>query len=134
MAPCVRIRRTKARVSMPLDADDAVASQIFVELALGSKIACPAALLANNEAGQMRLVAFDVLGVHAVVANFRIGHRDDLPAITRIRQDFLIAGHRRIETDFAVDFTECAERFSGENSAVFQREFCELSHRREMVK
>ena len=76
----------------------------------------------------MRLAAFDVFGVDAVVADLGVGHRDDLTAVARIGEDFLIAGHRRVEADFAVDFACGAERGSGEDRAVFQGKLCGFGH------
>ena len=46
-------------------------------------------------------VGFDVLGVDAVVADVRIGQRDDLPAVARVGQDFLVAGERGVEHHLA---------------------------------
>ena len=113
-----------------LHADDSIAGKILVQLAIGAEIARPAALLANDEPGQVRLVAFDVLGVDAVVADLRIGHRDNLATIARIGKDLLISGHRRVEADFTVNFAICSKRLAGKYCAVFQSEFCELCHYR----
>src|SRR3546814_14872797 len=41
------------------------------------------------------------LGVRADIADVREGEGDDLPRIARIGQDFLIARHRRVETNLA---------------------------------
>ena len=80
-------------------------------------------MLADDKAGQMRPAAFDVLGVDAVVADLRIGHRDDLPAVTGVGEDFLIAGHRRVEANLAVDFAVGPDGSSGEDGAVFECKF-----------
>ena len=40
---------------------------------------------------------FNILGIDAVVADVRIGHRDDLTRVGRVGEDFLIAGHRGVE-------------------------------------
>ena len=42
--------------------------------------------------------------VRAVVADLRIGQHHDLPGIGRIGEDFLVAGDRGIEDDFARAF------------------------------
>ena len=86
------------------------------------------ALMADDEAGQVRLGALDVLGVDAAVADFRIGHRDDLAAIARIGEDFLVSGHRGVEADLAVDFADGAEGRSRKDAAVFEGEFRDLCH------
>ena len=121
--PVLRIRRTRARVSMPEIPTTPACGQIFFERAVRAKIAGHAAALAHDKAGQMRPAAFHVLGVDAVVADFRIGHRDDLTAVARIGQDLLISGHRGVEANFAVDFSLRAKRSAGKNGAVFQGEF-----------
>ena len=108
----------------PLQADDVPAFQIAVQVAVGAEVAHPAALLADDEPGQVRPAALDVFGVHPVVADLGVGHRDDLPAVARIGQDFLVAGHRGVEADFAVDLAGGAEGRSGEDGSVFQGEFC----------
>ena len=102
---------------------DAVAGQVFVQLAFGAEVAHPAARLANDEAGQVRLAAFHVFGVDPVIADLGIGHGDDLAAVARVGEDFLVAGHGGIEADFAVDFADGAEGLSGEDRAVFQGKF-----------
>ena len=128
MAPRLRMCRTSARVSMPASADDAPLGQIVVEFAGRAEIACPAGPLPDDEAGQMRPAAFDILGVDAVVADFRIGHRDDLAAIARVGENFLVAGHRGVEANFAVDFAFGAECSAGKYRSVFQGKLCWLDH------
>jgi len=63
---------------------------------------------------------FHVHRVHAVIADERIRHRDDLALVGRVGQDFLIAGHRGIETDFATRRRACAKALSAKNRAVFE--------------
>ncbi len=104
--------------------DDAGRLQIFGQAALGAKIALHAAVLADDEAGQLRPPALDVLGIDAVVADLRVGHRHDLAAIARIGEDLLVAGHRGVEADFAVDFAIGADRGAGVDGAIFERQFC----------
>ena len=87
---------------------------------------CHAAAFADDEAGQVRLAAFHVLGVDAVVADLGVGHRDDLAAVARIGEDLLVAGHRGVETDLAVDLAVGAEGCAGEDGSVFQGEFCNV--------
>ena len=61
--------------------------------------------------------------IDAVVADLGIGHGDDLAAIARIGEDFLVAGHRGVEADLAVDFAVGAEGRAGEHGSVFQGSF-----------
>ena len=109
IAPRVRSRRTSARVSIP--------SMPTTPWRAGSRPgrrrrgSCSTRRLqfADDEPGQVRLAALDVLGVDAVVADLRVGHRDDLAAVARIGQDLLVAGHARVEADLAVDLAVGAE-------------------------
>ena len=111
-----------------LEADDAPVFQIGVQIAARAEVAHPAALFAHDESGQMRLTAFMILVVDAVVADFGVGHRDDLAAIARIGQDFLIAGHRRVEADLAFGFAFGAKGRSGQHGSVFEGKFSDGRH------
>ena len=102
--------------------------QVAVQIAVGAEVAHPAALLADDEPGQVRLVTLHVFGVHAVVADLGVGHRDDLPAVARIGEDLLVAGHRGVEADLAVDLAFGAEGRSGKDGSVFQGKFCDPWH------
>ena len=106
--------------------DDAPLRQIRVQLAGRAEVACPAGPLPDDEPGQMGPAAFDVLGVDAVVADFRIRHGDDLAAVAWVGEDFLVAGHRRVEANFAVDFAVGAECSAGKYRSVFQGKLCWL--------
>ena len=56
-----------------------------------------------------RIHGLDVLVVDADIADMGKGEGDDLPGIGRIGEDFLIAGHRGIEADFAHRLTDGAK-------------------------
>ena len=129
IAPRIRSRRTSARVSMPSMRHDAVADQVAVQVAFGAEVAHQPALLADDEAGQLRLGALHVRGVDPVVADLGIGHGDDLSAIAGIGEDLLVSGHGGVEADLAVDLAGGAEGPAGEDGAVFQGEFCDWRHR-----
>ena len=58
-------------------------------------------------------------GIHAVVADQRIGHGDNLPGIRRIRQHFLISGHAGVEHHFAGAFQSVQQK-AVESRAVSQ--------------
>jgi hypothetical protein len=49
-----------------------------------------------------------VVGVGAVVADFRVRQDNDLPGIRRIGENFLIAGNGGIKNDFAVTLAFCS--------------------------
>ena len=55
--------------------------------------------LAHDDAGHLRLPRFRVVGIHAVVADHRRRHHDDLVAVRRIGEHFLITRHVRREHD-----------------------------------
>jgi hypothetical protein len=79
---------------------------------------------AHHEAGCPDLVTFVVLGRAADVADVGLGHGDDLAVVGGIGQDFLVAGHTRVEHDFAGDGAARAEAGSGPDGAVLQRQQC----------
>ena len=83
----------------------------------------PAALeqrqVADHEAGSVDLRGLEILGVGAGIADVRVGQRDDLPAVGRIREDLLVAGHRRIEYHLAGCVALRPNRKTLENRSVF---------------
>ncbi len=103
------------------DAHDSMPGEIVFERAFRAEIARHPAEISHDEAGQMGMLAFEIGGVDAIVADLGIGHRHDLAPIARIGQDFLIAGHRGVETHFAIDFAGGAEARARHDRAVFER-------------
>ena len=77
--------------------------------------------VANHEAGGKDAVRLDVLVVDAGVADVGIGQRDDLAAVGGIGEDLLVAGHRRVEHDFADRLARRADRRAPENRPVGKR-------------
>ena len=94
------------------DSQQVVAFEVGVEILFRSEIAGDSASLSDNEAGEERSSTLDIFAIEAIVPNFRIGHRHNLAPIARVGQDFLVAGHARVEADFALDFAFGAERGS----------------------
>ena len=90
-----------ARVD-PLDADDAVLGQVVVERSAASG-SCSACGSARGRRSPRPAAGRDsrVLGVDAVVADERVGHRDDLALVGRVGEDLLVAGHAGVEDDLA---------------------------------
>ncbi len=78
-----------------------------------------AAAHAGGSGGVHRL---GVLLVHADIADMREGEGDDLPGIGRVGQDFLIAGHRRVEADLARRLADGAEAEAFQHRAISQYE------------
>ena len=124
ITPPERSRRVSARVSMSDDGDDAVGDEVVAQRALGAPVARHRRLVADDEAGHLRRARLDVLRRHAVVADLRAGHRDDLSGVGRIGQHFLVAGHARVEHDLAARFAFRAGGGAAEPGAVFQCQNC----------
>ena len=57
--------------------------------------------VADNQTGGVNAAAFFVFGVGAGIADVGVGEGNDLFAVGRVGQDFLIAGHGSVEHDFA---------------------------------
>ena len=70
----------------------------------------------------MRTPGFDVLAVHSVIADQRIGHGDDLAFVGWVSQNLLIAGHGGVETDLATGGGASAKSLAVINGAVFESE------------
>ena len=76
----------------------------------------------DHKSAHVRRPALGIGGVHAVVADQRVGHGHDLAAVGRIGQHFLVAGHRSVETNFADTAAGGAKRFALENAPIFESE------------
>ena len=70
----------------------------------------------------MDLAGFDVFRVDAVVADVRIGERDDLLAVARVGEDFLVAGDRGVEHHFADGGAGGSDRVADKDRAVCERQ------------
>src|SRR2546430_2766160 len=78
-------------------AKEAIRDEIVRERRFRTPVAGDRRFFADDKAGHLRRARLDVIGRHAVIADFRARHRDDLAGIRRIRQDLLIPGHARVE-------------------------------------
>ena len=70
----------------------------------------------------MHLVGFNILGVDAVIANVRVGQRDDLLAVARVCEDFLVAGHGGVEHHLADGGASGSNGISNKHRAVCKRQ------------
>jgi hypothetical protein len=70
----------------------------------------------------MYLRGFLVLAVGAGIADVRIGQRNDLPALGRVGQDFLVSRHCGIENHFAYRFSIFADRRTVKDGSVLERQ------------
>jgi hypothetical protein len=100
------------------DADDAVLVQVVRQRHRGAPLVAVSGGAAHDQPGGMHGGRFDVVVVAAGVADVRIGQGDDLAAVGRIGEDFLIAGHRRVEHDFAGGDAIGADRDAMKQAAV----------------
>ena len=66
-----------------------------------------------------RPAGLEVGGVDAVVADVRVGERDDLPGVRRVGDDLLVAGQRRVEHDLAAG--DPARRLGADRLALEHR-------------
>ena len=83
-----------------VEAGDAVLAKVVVKTFLAPPVA-GSGQVAYHEPREEEAAAFDILGVHAVVADFGGGEDDELPGIRRVSQDLLVARHAGVEDDFA---------------------------------
>ena len=94
--------------------------QVFIKAQIRPVIGIDRRQFLHHKSRDVRLLAFDILTVDSVVADERIRHRDDLPFVGRIGQDFLVAGHGGVEDDFAFGGAGMAEGPAGEHRSIFQ--------------
>jgi hypothetical protein len=67
---------------------------------------------------------FFVIEIGADVADVGIGEANDLPRVTRIGKNFLIAGETRIENDFTATARDSAGSAAVKDAPVLERENC----------
>ena len=113
--------RQRARIDVG-DRDDVVTDEVVAERAIGAPVARDRRRLAHDEAGDARRLRFGITRRDAVVADERRGHRDDLAGIGGIGQHLLIAGHARVEHDFAAGLAGGAGGDAAVPGAIFKRE------------
>ncbi len=72
----------------------------------------------DNHAIRNGISGFVIFGIHADIADVGKGECHDLPGIGRIGHDFLVPGHRGVETQFSLGFPRGAESFAVKDSAI----------------
>ena len=100
--------------------DDAAGFQPFRQRDLAAPTAGAARHVAHDQAGRPDVAGLVVEIGAAGVADVGIRERDQLTGVGRIGQDFLIAGHGRIEHDLAHGQAGRAYGFALEYGAVFE--------------
>src|SRR4051812_18795692 len=106
----------------PLHARNIPAREIIFERQFRTPIARHLAQFFDDKSADVGLTALLVERVRAVIADKRIGHRDDLASVRGISQHFLVTGHRSVETNFSDPSPAGAKRFAFENPAIFKSE------------
>ena len=101
IAPRVRRWRVSARVSMPCTPGIFQWRRYVVERRFVPPVARDLAQFLDDKPAHMRRAALRVGSVRPVVADERISHGDDLPAIGGIGKHFLVAGHGSVEANLA---------------------------------
>ena len=81
----------------------------------------------NNTAhtgGRRHIDRLDVFLVRADIPDMREGEGHNLPGIGRVGQNFLVARHGRVETDFALRFRRSTDGLSLDHGPVRQHQKC----------
>ena len=120
-AVVAQVAHERARVDA-LDGDDAAALEELGQRLRGTEVAGLIAHVAHDEALRVDLAPLHVLGVHAVVANLGVGHRDDLAGVGRVADDLLVAGQRGVEHELAEGLPFRAARVAMEDGSVFEQQ------------
>ena len=107
-----------------LNADDAVLFQEGIQRFLTAEVGRGLARLAHNVAPGPNLRALDILTVHAVVADERIGLGDDLAVVAGVGQGFLKADHTGCKDDLTDGGTGAAYADAAEHPAIGQYQIC----------
>ena len=98
--------------------DNIIATQIVGKRLIAAEIAFQQGQVANNQAASIDFARFHIFRVAASIADVWIGERDDLLGVGWIGKDFLIAGHRRVEHDFADRVARSANGNAIKNSSI----------------
>ena len=104
----------------PRDPDHVPLDEERAEARLGPPVVGPARRLADDEPLHVRPVGLPPLPADAVVADQRVGHRDDLSPVRWIREDLLVARHRGREHDLAAGPSRRTDRPAGQHQTVLQ--------------
>ena len=102
--------------------DDFLLMQEFLQAAPGAPVADGRGNVAHHQSAGMNARRLGVLGIRTGVADVGVCEGDDLPAIGRIAQDFLVAGHGGVENRLAHDLARNADGFTPKPAAVLQNQ------------
>ena len=96
----------------------------------GTPVGGQLAELTHNQGFDIGPLGFLIVGVAAHVSDMRIREAHNLPGITGIGENFLVAGEAGIEHNFACRLGSSTECFSREHRTIFEGEFCFQQSRR----
>ena len=122
-APWVRRMRVSLRVSMPAMATVPSRARYASSVDV-AEIGVSQRQILDDQAGGMDLRRLDVLLADAVAAHVRIRQGDDLLAVARVGEDFLVTSERGVEHHFADRVASGADRGAGEDRAVCECKDC----------
>ena len=100
---------------------DIVLAQILGQSLGHAEIARPNRQITNHQSGGEHLMRLRVFWIHADIADMRIGERDNLAAIRRVGQNFLITGHGSVEYHLSGRMGLRADRDSAKHRAISKR-------------
>src|SRR5262245_39250861 len=107
----------------PFDSNYLVICQVLVETERGAVVAGVAGEFPNDKAFDVGAARLSIFGRDAVVADVRVGHRDDLTLVRRVGEHLLVASHAGVEHHLAKRLTRRAERPAGVYGSVFECKF-----------
>ena len=73
--------------------------------------------------GSLAMAGLGVIGVDPVVADLRVGEKDDLACVGRVRKNFLVACEGSIEDHFPHGLLRTAETDAFEHSPILQVQY-----------
>src|SRR5690606_23586872 len=79
------------------DGHHALGCQVFGQRLTGTEVRNARGAVAHHQARGQHARRFDVFGIDASVADMRVSKRYDLAVVAGIGQNFLVAGHGRVE-------------------------------------
>ena len=110
------------------DADDVALLEPGVELFSGAVVRRIGDVGLENDAADARqgghVHRLDVFVIGADIADMGKGEGDDLAGIGGVGEDFLVAGHGRVEADFAGGMADCTDAMALKARAVSQNKNC----------
>jgi len=92
------------------------------QILLRTEIAGDERQVANDQARSLHLGRFHILLIDTIVTNVRIGQGDDLLAVARVCENFLVAGHGGVEHHFADSRADATNGIADKHRAVCERQ------------